>query len=94
MTREPGRGTRARSYPHLAVPDGGAVLRQPQDVQVHVVLSPPPQAEAESLVVPLQVHGVELRLLGRGGETRRDIKTEWKPIRRQRSRGHYQNFLG
>lgn len=61
--------------PHLAVPDGGAVLRQPEDVQVHVVLSPSPQAEAETLVVPLEVHGVELCLL-RGGERDEAIRTE------------------
>lgn len=89
VTREPERNTGSLilSYPHLAVPDGGAVLRQPQDVQVHVVLSPSPQAEAETLVVPLEVHGVELGLLGRAGETRPSRRRGNRLVARGRGQG-------
>lgn len=41
-------------YP--AVLEGGAVLRQPQDEQAHVVLLAPPQAEAETPLAALQLH--------------------------------------
>lgn len=57
-------------YPHLSVPDSRSVLGQAQHVQVHVVLSAPPQAEAEAFVVSLQVHRVELCVLPETGNTR------------------------
>lgn len=52
------------SYPHLAISDSSTVLCESQNIQVHVVLSSSSQAKAETFAVPLQVHRVELRLLG------------------------------
>ena len=66
------------SYPHLSVAYGGSVLGQPQHIQVHVVLSAPPQAEAKTFGVPLQIHRVELWLLvvERHSDTERERERE------------------
>lgn len=56
-------------YPHLSVAHSCSVLGKPQHVQVHVVLSASPQAEAESLVVSLQIYRVELSVLMEAGHT-------------------------
>lgn len=55
----PGR----RTYPHPAVADGRSVLRQPQHKQVHLVLPPAADTEAEALDALLQLHGEEVKVL-------------------------------
>lgn len=49
--------------PHFPIPNCSSFFSKPQHVQVHVVLSSSPQAEAEAFVVSFQVHRVELRVL-------------------------------
>lgn len=50
-------------YPHFSVAYSCSILSEPQHVQVHVVFSASPQAEAKAFVVSLQVHRVEFSIL-------------------------------
>ena len=53
----------ARTHLDLVAPGGRPSLHQPQDVEAHVVLTAPPQAEAEPGGSAVQVHAVVPRVL-------------------------------
>lgn len=57
------------AYPHPPIADGGPVVRQPQHEQVHFVLAPATDAEAEALHALLQLHCEEVEVLRQLGQT-------------------------
>lgn len=54
------------SHPHSAVTDRGTVLREAQHKQVHLVLSAPANAEAETFGAFLQLHREVVIVLPKG----------------------------
>lgn len=70
-----GAAVEQRTYPHPAVANGRPVLRQPQHKQVHLVLPPTTDAEAEALDALLQLHGEEVKVLRELRQCIRNVKS-------------------